>query len=444
MKKQQQNGSPFKHISSKVYAYLKAQLDEKAADISCAPQDIGSDATEEIFVAYFRDNHGITLRPYADRDLRSQIVRHKAAAKNGQEQRRRKEREAERDALDEAAKAVSATGGLDVEAVKRYWASQNGGCEDLVLLTHLAATGLRLRALFEGPPGIGKSRATVEALDALALPDSSHVKVVAGHVTPLAGYQLLYEYREPGSLLVFDESFVVTHSPDLQALLKDALFLGEVAWTSTKELPQNLPSQFRYEGNVLLNANTFGNGHDASALRDRLFCLKLVLTKQELFAKMSSRPRRQASLDTEIRGRIVGLRGGRIPWPTLVEADVAYTTKVLEAATKDWPIFAPLSFRHLQKGLVLLQGMKALFGWTAQTRKWYEEVLEHSLEAAAPNNFLLKRLQQAGGRLKMTELRELAMQHYGIGRTQAYERINSLKEQGLLEEDGHRTAILAA
>jgi len=432
--------SPFKNLPPKVYAYLKAQLPDA---MSFTPDDLGHDATEEIVIDYFKENYGLPLRPYADRDPRARIVRHAAQAKKGKAKLRADALQEGRDALDEAASALHQTPiDLDAAHVRQYWATQNGGCEDLVLVTHLAAAGLRLRALFEGPPGIGKSRATVEALDALALPDACHVKVVAGHVTPLAGYQLLHDYRDPGNLLVFDEAFVVTHSPDLQAILKDALFLGEVAWTSTKDLPNNLPSQFRYQGNVLLNANAFGNGADAAALRDRLFCLKLVLTRRQVLAKMASHPDRQAHLDAAIRRRIIGLRSGRHHWPVLTEADVAYVTHVLEHLTRDWPAFAPLSFRHLQKGLLLMQGMKGLLGWTPETRAWYEALLDHSLDAASPATFLLRALAAAGGSLKMTELRDLAMQHYGIAKTTAYDRITALKDAGLIDDDGHRVAIL--
>jgi hypothetical protein len=138
----------------------------------------------------------------------------------------------------------------------------------------LAAIQGDVRAMIvTGPPGVGKSfgiEKTIESLDVMIkmeLLDPSTVNMDAPKVmekvsmaSPLGLYQLLWEYREPGSLLVLDDSDGILYDETCLNMLKAATDSGRrrrLVWrTESKVLEERgIDSQFDFEGSIIFVTN---------------------------------------------------------------------------------------------------------------------------------------------------------------------------------------------
>lgn len=138
----------------------------------------------------------------------------------------------------------------------------------------LAAIQQDVRALIvTGPPGVGKSfgiEKVIEGLDVMVkmeLIDSKSVNLEAkmemekvSSASPLGLYQLLWEYREPGSLLVLDDSDSVLYDEACLNMLKAATDSGKkrrLSWrTESRVLEERgIDSQFDFEGSIIFVTN---------------------------------------------------------------------------------------------------------------------------------------------------------------------------------------------
>lgn len=116
-----------------------------------------------------------------------------------------------------------------------------------------------VRALIvSGPPGLGKSY-TVE--QTLANGDVEH-RIVKGHARATGLFKQLYEHREEGQILVFDDCDSVFEDNISLNLLKTALDTTEervISWLSEAEMlgedGEAIPSTFTYEGSVIFITN---------------------------------------------------------------------------------------------------------------------------------------------------------------------------------------------
>ena len=123
---------------------------------------------------------------------------------------------------------------------------------DRLTFTMLGALAGHFRAVLnDGTPGLGKSRSTVEILK--LLPRLTQVNVVQGHVSPSRLYQLLYQSRSKGSVIVIDESATIISNRDMQQLLRCTLYGGRVGWLGSKQHLQELdvPDTFTFQGAVV-------------------------------------------------------------------------------------------------------------------------------------------------------------------------------------------------
>lgn len=127
--------------------------------------------------------------------------------------------------------------------------------------------------IITGPPGVGKSfgvENTIEGLDVMVkmgLVDEKEVNLESkmsmekvASASPLGLYQLLYEYREPGSLLVLDDSDTVLYDEACLNMLKAVTDSGKhrrLTWrTESRVLEENdIPTQFEFEGSVIFITN---------------------------------------------------------------------------------------------------------------------------------------------------------------------------------------------
>lgn len=138
----------------------------------------------------------------------------------------------------------------------------------------LAAIQGNVRAMIvTGPPGVGKSfgiEKVIESLDVmikmgLIEEDSVDLEAKMGmekvaSASPLGLYQLLWEYRHPGSLLVLDDSDSVLYDEACLNMLKAVTDSGKrrrLTWrTESKILEERLiDTDFEFEGAIIFVTN---------------------------------------------------------------------------------------------------------------------------------------------------------------------------------------------
>jgi len=140
-------------------------------------------------------------------------------------------------------------------------------------MTLAAIQGNVRSMIITGPPGVGKSfgvENTIESLDVMVkmeLLDPNTVNLDAqmnmekvASASPLGLYQLLYEYRKPGSLLVLDDSDSILYDEACLNMLKAVTDSGKhrrLTWrTESRVLDDNdIPTQFEFEGAVIFITN---------------------------------------------------------------------------------------------------------------------------------------------------------------------------------------------
>lgn len=120
-----------------------------------------------------------------------------------------------------------------------------------------------VRALIvSGPAGLGKSHTVDQALESWD-PDGVSHRIVKGYVKAPALYKLLYNYRAPGSVLVFDDADDVFLDDTALSLLKAALDTTEKRIISyltealliDEDTSERLPKSFQFEGTVIFITN---------------------------------------------------------------------------------------------------------------------------------------------------------------------------------------------
>ena len=132
------------------------------------------------------------------------------------------------------------------------------------VVTHLceaACAGIVKALIISGPAGVGKSYAITETLKTYD-PDGQNSCVNHGHVRGTGLYKLLYQYREEGQVLVFDDADSIFAEEAALNLLKAACDSNSertCAWRSEKvmidEDGEQLPPSFEYRGTIIFISN---------------------------------------------------------------------------------------------------------------------------------------------------------------------------------------------
>jgi len=154
--------------------------------------------------------------------------------------------------------------------------------------------GAHRAAIIYGPPGMGKTHAIVEALNAAGLKENDDFVVARSHTSPGMLYVLLYLMRKKGKFVVLDDCDGIIKDETGLNLLKAATdpTYRHVGWASTKDLRNPLdgrpmPAQFEFNGTVIISTNvrlTTGRGRIANhmdALRSRTAPFALSLESRE-------------------------------------------------------------------------------------------------------------------------------------------------------------------
>ncbi len=136
-----------------------------------------------------------------------------------------------------------------------------------------------------GPPGVGKSFGVMAAMSrglemnklmnelidpTMGDPDEPTVKiekpqpinhiVVSGHITPRGLYETLYEYRNKGDVVVFDDCDGILQQEHTLNYLKKVMQTGKqprvLSWIKSADRPEgNVPDRFTFDGAVVFITN---------------------------------------------------------------------------------------------------------------------------------------------------------------------------------------------
>lgn len=128
----------------------------------------------------------------------------------------------------------------------------------LSLMTEAAVAGEVRSFVISGPAGLGKSYGVTQTLER----EKPYYTIVRGYVRPTGLYKTLYEYRAPGSVVVFDDADAIFGDEAALNLLKaacDTTRRRVLSWlTETKmedEAGDRLPTSFEFEGTIIFITN---------------------------------------------------------------------------------------------------------------------------------------------------------------------------------------------
>jgi hypothetical protein len=131
----------------------------------------------------------------------------------------------------------------------------------LEILTQECLNGNTRSLIVSGPPGLGKSY-TVEKKLKQWDPSNTNYSVIKGYVRATGLFKTLYEYRNPGQVIVFDDADAIFFDDTALNLLKSVCDTTEkrvVSWLSqTKFKDENddvIPSTFSFEGSIIFITN---------------------------------------------------------------------------------------------------------------------------------------------------------------------------------------------
>lgn len=123
--------------------------------------------------------------------------------------------------------------------------------------------GMSRSLIVSGPAGLGKSWMVEKKMEELEK-KGHHITYIRGYVRPLSLYQLLYNARFPGSVIVFDDSDSVFSDDVSVNLLKVACdttstrvlhWLSKSVSTMEDEDGESLPEKFEFDGSIIFITN---------------------------------------------------------------------------------------------------------------------------------------------------------------------------------------------
>jgi len=143
--------------------------------------------------------------------------------------------------------------------------------EILEELTQACINGEARSLIVSGPAGLGKSY-TVEQRLASWDPEQLNHTIIKGYVKATGIFKLLYQYRFPNQVIVFDDADSIFFDESALNLLKtvcDSTEKRKVSWMSQavfmdEESATVIPHQFEFEGTIIFISN-----YDFDAMIDR-------------------------------------------------------------------------------------------------------------------------------------------------------------------------------
>ncbi len=134
--------------------------------------------------------------------------------------------------------------------------------EILSVLTDTSIKGDARALIVSGPPGLGKSYTVEKALNAWDPSEHNHT-IIKGYVKATGLYKTLYQYRNEGQVIVFDDADAIMYDDVALNLLKaccDTTDRRRVSWRSEakfidEETAEIIPSTFDFNGTVIFITN---------------------------------------------------------------------------------------------------------------------------------------------------------------------------------------------
>ena len=134
-----------------------------------------------------------------------------------------------------------------------------------------------------GPPGVGKSFGITKRLADDSLFDTmagqTKFDVVKGAITPIGLYKKLYEFRDPNTVLVFDDCDSVLLDELMLNLMKAALDSSKkrvIHWNAESRIlnMEGIPNKFEFMGSVIFITNINFDTIRSKKLKDHLGALQ--------------------------------------------------------------------------------------------------------------------------------------------------------------------------
>jgi len=143
--------------------------------------------------------------------------------------------------------------------------------EILEELTQACINGEARSLIVSGPAGLGKSYTVEQKLTAWDPSQLNHT-IVKGYVRATGIFKLLYQYRLPNQVIVFDDADSIFFDESALNLLKtvcDSTERRKVSWMSQavfidEETSEIIPHQFEFDGTIIFISN-----YDFDAMIDR-------------------------------------------------------------------------------------------------------------------------------------------------------------------------------
>ena len=122
--------------------------------------------------------------------------------------------------------------------------------------------GINTALIVSGPAGLGKSYSIEKALREAEVLGGTNYETIKGFVRATGLYKTLYENREPGSVIVFDDADSILLDDVTLNLLKAALDTTDERWLSWRAESrmetgegESVPNRFLFEGQVIFITN---------------------------------------------------------------------------------------------------------------------------------------------------------------------------------------------
>tara|TARA_B100000925_G_scaffold23531_2_gene15965 strand:- start:7984 stop:8784 length:801 start_codon:yes stop_codon:yes gene_type:complete len=131
----------------------------------------------------------------------------------------------------------------------------------LNLMTQAAISGDVKSLIISGPAGLGKSFTVEKALENWDPEEENHT-VVKGYVKATGLFRTLWEYRNKGQMIVFDDSDSIFHDDTTLAMLKavtDSTEKRKVSYLADYDMVDSesniIPRTFSFEGTIVFITN---------------------------------------------------------------------------------------------------------------------------------------------------------------------------------------------
>lgn len=151
-------------------------------------------------------------------------------------------------------------------------------------MTQGTVDGIVRAMIVTGPPGVGKSFGVEAVLERSGMFDTIaqrklKYEVIKGSMSALGLYAKLFEYCEPGCVLVFDDCDSILFDEIALNILKAALDTSAkrfISWNSDSRLlrQEGIPDRFEFKGSAIFISNVNFDNVRSKKIRDHLTALE--------------------------------------------------------------------------------------------------------------------------------------------------------------------------